>query len=99
MDIVINAKGHVNQEGLHEYYSDKLNSKYEKYPFVKKVGLGIKEIANGDIIVSLEFDMEKGANLFSKATAIDEAHAFKLAAKKIDKQIEKYKHAHYWKSN
>jgi ribosome-associated translation inhibitor RaiA len=99
MDIFINAKDHVHQEGLKDFYSDEIEKKYNKYPFVKTVKLNIRSFEKGEVEMALIFEMEKGGNLFSKAESSDEAKAFKMAIKKIDTQVEKYKETHYWKHN
>jgi len=97
MDININAKGHIHQEGLKEFYSNSIEKKYSKYPFVKTAKLNIRSFENGEIEMGLIMEMEKGGDLFAKAESGDEAKAFKSVIRKIDVQVEKYKKTHYWK--
>ena len=94
MDIRIEAKGHPNQDQLNAYYTEKLNQKYGKYPFVKTIHVKV-DTKDQSAEVSLLMQLEKGGKIFAQASSTNEHSSLTSAIKKINSQIEKYKQKHY----
>lgn len=98
MDIKIEALKHRNQEQLKDYYNQKLEDKYNNYPFIKSIDVKVLEPMKGTTKVTLQIKPEKGTMLYAQHEDANENKALNEAIRKMNTQIEKYKEQHY-KSN
>ena len=98
MDLAIEAIGHPNQEHLREYYSSRLNKKFGKYDFAKRMDVKVKDLGKDGYEVSLSLQPVNGSTMFARSKNSVENRALADAMKKLHVQVEKYKQQHYHSS-
>lgn len=99
MDIKIEAPGHPNQTALISYYRDRLQKKYKQYAFIKSIDVKVRQNSQEKAEVALSMKPEKGTMLFAKSADQNENRALEDVIKKMNGQIERYKHQHYHSSH
>ncbi len=99
MDININAKNHLHQTQLNDYYLNHLSQKFERYKFIKTLEIKIVKNQSDQYVISLTASPTNGQVLFAEADEALESIALKSAIKKLSTQLEKYKEVHYKSSH
>ena len=95
MDIKIEAPGHKQQEGLKEFYLERLTKKFGDYKFIHAIDVKVKLDSEKKVQVSLQLKPEKGKMLYVTDHSTKENIALNNAIRKMNVLIEKYKEKHY----
>ncbi len=97
MDLVIRALNFKSIEALEAFASEQFQKRFGRYSFISAGSLYLTKDASELLAynVKLQLSLKKGGDVFAEASADRYEKALLKSMHKINRQLDRYKQAHY----